>query len=170
MRKRTLGPPLENNPKTPPSSRDEGLRLLHGVETNLATSLQTPQDSCLKNPPHKNSSYSIIKDFFSQTKNPTHKHRVFVIFYKQFLVNGVDSRNTHCSPALPLILLLHTQCSGQGLDCPLGLMWNGKKGSPREAKKITLPSGPGLFSTLRLGIKKLYRQLIEKKGPKCMES
>src|SRR5574341_1168471 len=30
VRKRTLGPPLENNPKTPPSSRDEGLRLLHG--------------------------------------------------------------------------------------------------------------------------------------------
>ena len=24
VRKRTLGPPLENNPKTPPSSRDEG--------------------------------------------------------------------------------------------------------------------------------------------------
>ena len=43
VRKRTLGPPLENNPKTPPSSRDEGLRLLHGLETNLAASLQTPQ-------------------------------------------------------------------------------------------------------------------------------
>ena len=41
----TLGPPLENNPKTPPSSRDEGLRLLHGLETNLATSLQTPQEA-----------------------------------------------------------------------------------------------------------------------------
>ena len=41
----TLGPPLENNPKTPPSSRDEVLRLLHGLETNLATSLQTPQEA-----------------------------------------------------------------------------------------------------------------------------
>ena len=45
LRNRTLGPPLENNPKTPPSSRDEGLRLLHGLETNLATSLQTPQEA-----------------------------------------------------------------------------------------------------------------------------
>src|SRR5574341_1382335 len=44
VRKRTLGPPLENNPKTPPASRDEGLRLLHGLETNLTTSLQTPQE------------------------------------------------------------------------------------------------------------------------------
>ena len=41
----TLGPPLENNPEIPPSSRDEGLRLLHGLETNLATSLQTPQEA-----------------------------------------------------------------------------------------------------------------------------
>ena len=41
------GPPLENNPETPPSSRDEGLRLLHGLETNLATSLQTPQEAWL---------------------------------------------------------------------------------------------------------------------------
>ena len=29
----------------PPSSRDEGLRLLHGLETSLATSLQTPQEA-----------------------------------------------------------------------------------------------------------------------------
>ena len=36
---------FKNNPKTPPSSRDEGLRLLHGLETNLATSLQTPQEA-----------------------------------------------------------------------------------------------------------------------------
>src|SRR5574337_743499 len=43
VRKRTLGPPLENNPEIPPSSRDEGLRLLHGLETNLAASLQTPR-------------------------------------------------------------------------------------------------------------------------------
>ena len=33
------------NPEIPPSSRDEGLRLLHGLETNLATSLQTPQEA-----------------------------------------------------------------------------------------------------------------------------
>ena len=36
---------IENNPEIPPSSRDEGLRLLHGLETNLATSLQTPQEA-----------------------------------------------------------------------------------------------------------------------------
>ena len=40
-----LGPPLENNPEIPPSSRAEGLRLLHGLETNLATCLQTPQEA-----------------------------------------------------------------------------------------------------------------------------
>ena len=34
-----------NNPEIPPSSRAEGLRLLHGLETNLATSLQTPQEA-----------------------------------------------------------------------------------------------------------------------------
>ena len=45
VRNRTLGPPLENNPEIPPSSRDEGLRLLHGLQTNLATSLQTPQEA-----------------------------------------------------------------------------------------------------------------------------
>jgi len=45
VRKRTLGPPLENNPETPPSSRDESLRLLHGLETDLANSLQTPQEA-----------------------------------------------------------------------------------------------------------------------------
>ena len=44
-RNRTLGPPLENNPEIPPSSRAEGLRLLHGLATNLATSLQTPQEA-----------------------------------------------------------------------------------------------------------------------------
>ena len=42
---RTPGPPLENNPEIPPSSREEGLRLLHGLATNLATSLQTPQEA-----------------------------------------------------------------------------------------------------------------------------
>src|SRR5574337_480966 len=45
VRNRTLGPPLENNPEIPPSSRAEGLRLLHGLATNLATSLQTPQEA-----------------------------------------------------------------------------------------------------------------------------
>ena len=45
VRNRTLGPPLENNPEIPPSSRAEGLRLLHGLETNLAASLQTPQEA-----------------------------------------------------------------------------------------------------------------------------
>ena len=29
----------------PPSSREEGLRLLHGLATNLATSLRTPQEA-----------------------------------------------------------------------------------------------------------------------------
>ena len=45
VRNRTRGPPLESNPEIPPSSRDEGLRLLHGLATNLATSLQTPQEA-----------------------------------------------------------------------------------------------------------------------------
>ena len=45
MRNRTLGPPLENNPETPQSSRNDGLRLLHGLDTNLPTSLQTPQEA-----------------------------------------------------------------------------------------------------------------------------
>ena len=34
VRNHTLGPPLENNPEIPPSSRDEGLRLLHGLENS----------------------------------------------------------------------------------------------------------------------------------------
>src|SRR5574337_781472 len=42
---RILRPRLENNPETPPSSRNEGLRLLYDLETNLATSLQTPQEA-----------------------------------------------------------------------------------------------------------------------------
>ena len=45
VRNRALGPALENNPEIPPSPRDEGLPLLHGLETNLATSLQTPQEA-----------------------------------------------------------------------------------------------------------------------------
>ena len=44
VRNRTREPPLENNPEIRPSSRDEGLRLLHGLEPNLPTSLQTPQE------------------------------------------------------------------------------------------------------------------------------
>ena len=44
LEKPHTGAALENNPETPPSSRDEGRRLLHGLETNLATSLQTPQE------------------------------------------------------------------------------------------------------------------------------
>ena len=32
VRNRTLGPPLENNPEIPPSSREEGLRLLRSEE------------------------------------------------------------------------------------------------------------------------------------------
>src|SRR5574337_492226 len=36
VRNRTLGPPLENNPEIPPSSREEGLRLLHQVLLSLA--------------------------------------------------------------------------------------------------------------------------------------
>ena len=36
---------VHGDPEIPPSSRDEGLRLLHGLETNLATSLQTPQEA-----------------------------------------------------------------------------------------------------------------------------
>ena len=42
---RILRPRLENNPETPPSLRNEGLRLLYDLETNLATSLQTPQEA-----------------------------------------------------------------------------------------------------------------------------
>src|SRR5574341_253464 len=38
VRNRPLGPPHAYNPEIPPSSRDEGLRLLHGLETNLAAS------------------------------------------------------------------------------------------------------------------------------------
>src|SRR5574337_266403 len=42
VRNRTLGPPLENNPEIPPSSRDEGLRLLHGLATNLVGAPHQP--------------------------------------------------------------------------------------------------------------------------------
>ena len=39
------GAAAREQPQDSPSSRDEGLRLLHGLETNLATSLQTPQEA-----------------------------------------------------------------------------------------------------------------------------
>ena len=45
VRNHTLGPPLEKNPTTPPSSRDEGLRFPHGLERNPDSSLQTPQEA-----------------------------------------------------------------------------------------------------------------------------
>src|SRR5574340_230572 len=38
-------PDFPGAPRDSPSSRAEGLRLLHGLETNLATSLQTPQEA-----------------------------------------------------------------------------------------------------------------------------
>ena len=47
MRTRTLGPPLENNPETPPSSRDEGLRFPHVLERNPDSTFQTPQEEWL---------------------------------------------------------------------------------------------------------------------------
>ena len=40
-----MGKPIKISSGYRPSSRDEGLRLLHGLETNLATSLQTPQEA-----------------------------------------------------------------------------------------------------------------------------
>ena len=38
-------PQLENTHETPQSSRDEGLLFLHGLESNLEASLQTPQEA-----------------------------------------------------------------------------------------------------------------------------
>src|SRR5574340_820008 len=46
-RNRTLGPPLENNPEPPPSSRDEGLRLWiprHAGEAEAAFGAETGRD------------------------------------------------------------------------------------------------------------------------------
>ena len=40
----TLAPQLEKTHETPPSSRDEGLLFLHGLESNPESSLQTPQE------------------------------------------------------------------------------------------------------------------------------
>ena len=39
------GAAAREQPRDSPSSREEGLRLLHGLATNLATSLQTPQEA-----------------------------------------------------------------------------------------------------------------------------
>ena len=36
---------LEKSHETPPSSRDEGLLFLHGLESNPESSLQTPQEA-----------------------------------------------------------------------------------------------------------------------------
>ena len=42
----TLALQLEKTHETPPSSRDEGLLFLHGLESNPESSLQTPQEAC----------------------------------------------------------------------------------------------------------------------------
>ena len=47
IRNPTLGPPLKKNPETPRSSRDEGLRFPHDLESNQDSSLQTPQEEWL---------------------------------------------------------------------------------------------------------------------------
>ena len=47
VRNPTLAPQLEKTHETPPSSRDEGLLFLHGLESNLEASLQTPQEAWL---------------------------------------------------------------------------------------------------------------------------
>ena len=39
------GAQLEKTHETPPSSRDEGLLFLHGLESNPESSLQTPQEA-----------------------------------------------------------------------------------------------------------------------------
>ena len=44
-RKPPRAPQLEETPETPPSSRDEGLLLLYGLESNPESSLQTPQEA-----------------------------------------------------------------------------------------------------------------------------
>ena len=51
--------------------------------------------------------------------------------------------------AAPLALKwegLGRQCSGQGLDCPLGLMWNGKKGSPPTHTHTPTPTVDSLVT------------------------
>jgi len=47
VRSPTLGPPLEKNPESPPSSRDEGLRFPHVLERNPDSTFQTPQEEWL---------------------------------------------------------------------------------------------------------------------------
>ena len=46
-RKPPRAPQLEETPETPPSSRAEGLLLLHGQESNPGSSLQTEEDAGL---------------------------------------------------------------------------------------------------------------------------
>ena len=41
----TLVPQLEKTHETPPLSRDEGLLLLHGLESNPEYTLQTPKEA-----------------------------------------------------------------------------------------------------------------------------
>ena len=45
MRHPILAPQLEKTHETPPSSRDEGLLFLHGLESNPESSIQTPQEA-----------------------------------------------------------------------------------------------------------------------------
>ena len=45
VRNPTLAPQLQKTHETPPSSRDEGLLFLHGLESNLEASLHTPQEA-----------------------------------------------------------------------------------------------------------------------------
>ena len=44
VRNPTLAPQLEKTHETPPSSRDEGLLFLHGLESNPESSLQTEEE------------------------------------------------------------------------------------------------------------------------------
>src|SRR5574341_1100291 len=48
VRNRTLGPPLENNPEIPPSSRDEGLRDRKSTRLNSSHQLISYAVFCLK--------------------------------------------------------------------------------------------------------------------------
>ena len=45
VRNPTLAPQLEKTHETPQSSRNEGLLLLYGLESNPESSLQTPQEA-----------------------------------------------------------------------------------------------------------------------------
>src|SRR5574337_1169672 len=103
-RNRTLGPPLENNPEPPPSSRLEGLRLLYGLETSLSTSLQTPQEACLplvhpvssKRYPSRLESRA---EFFASTRDGCLSPRV----------------RLECNPEIPPVQLLQRHAVGENL-------------------------------------------------------